>query len=94
MLNGSTLEHKKKTPEGINIRKQLLKKVINNSIDAFTIVRNQLHKKDAQDDDIVDSMILSYNALKIYEGFFIQFPEADTFNNQEIRMNVRIWNGV
>ncbi len=89
-LKGNTLTHKKKTKEGINERISLLQKVYPNILDQFKQIRNSFFKKDVADDDILDSIVLAFNARGIFNTDYTMFPKLQVFDDKGIGMNVAL----
>ncbi len=72
-LKGETLTFKKKTKEGFAERLNLLRQKsgeINPELCKFL-------KKDVANDDILDSMVLAFNALKVAQGQYVVYPPND-----------------
>ncbi|MGQ1786238.1 MULTISPECIES: DUF429 domain-containing protein [unclassified Saccharicrinis] len=91
-LKGAALSYKKKTVEGVRERLVLLKTLYPNIEKHFHVFRNQFFKKDVVDDDVLDSMVLVFNAMEIAKGNYNQFPDCERKNNCGIRMVVFIGN--
>ncbi len=59
-VNGESLQFKKKTVEGFNERINLLKIKYPSIVDVYLKYRKQFLKKDVSDDDMLDSLILTF----------------------------------
>lgn len=88
-IRGYSLSHKKKTDEGKDERLKLLNVLSPNTQNNFLKFRNLYLKKAVADDDILDSMVLAYNAKKIATGKYKKFPTHEVLDKNGVRMEVR-----
>lgn len=89
-LQGASLAYKKKTEQGIKERLGILKRCQSDIQINYKVFGSQFLKKWVSADDILDSVVLAFNARQIVLGKYTMFPSHIVFDGNNIPMNVFI----
>jgi predicted RNase H-like nuclease len=74
LLNAAPLDAPKKSADGFALRLALVETVFPH---AFTLVRREVSRRIATDDDVADALVALWTAHRISRGTAVTFPESD-----------------